>query len=218
METGFYWKIRALNQEREKNTFPLLKELLSDFVRQSVTRKSDEMGEAKEEMIISHLQSTNELVMKQVKSGMAVLKEKTLSFGRPSQNGKVVVKGKESNDLLFGNRSTGADFTIVDAVKDIVGGSATLFSHTGGEYIRISTNVQKDDGTRAVGTILNPNGKAIKKSITAGAGEQSQQAAEVAASIEEMTQTNYPYSPGSFNSQRHSQGSGRKSETGCAKS
>ncbi len=136
---------------------------ISDFVRQSVNQKSDEMGEAKEELIISNLQSTNKLVMEQVKSGMAVLKEKTLAFGRPSQNGKVIVKGKESNDLLFGNRRTGADFTIVDAVKDIVGGTATLFSHTNGEYIRISTNVQKDDGTRAIGTILNPNGKAIKK-------------------------------------------------------
>ena len=31
----------------------------------------------------------------------------------------------------------------------------------GDEYVRVTTNVKKDDGSRAIGTILNPNGPAI---------------------------------------------------------
>ena len=31
----------------------------------------------------------------------------------------------------------------------------------GDEYVRVTTNVKKDDGSRAIGTILDPNGPAI---------------------------------------------------------
>jgi hypothetical protein len=43
-----------------------------------------------------------------------------------------------------------------------MGGTATLFSKTGEDYIRVSTNVIKN-GERAIGTKLAPDGKAIKK-------------------------------------------------------
>jgi methyl-accepting chemotaxis protein len=43
-----------------------------------------------------------------------------------------------------------------------MGGTATLFSRTGEDYIRVSTNVIKN-GERAIGTKLAPNGKAIKQ-------------------------------------------------------
>ena len=32
---------------------------------------------------------------------------------------------------------------------------------SGDEYVRVATNVKKDDGSRAIGTILDPKGKAI---------------------------------------------------------
>ena len=31
----------------------------------------------------------------------------------------------------------------------------------GEEYVRVATNVKKDDGSRAIGTILDPNGPVI---------------------------------------------------------
>jgi methyl-accepting chemotaxis protein len=40
--------------------------------------------------------------------------------------------------------------------------TATLFARGGDEYIRVSTSVPKPDGSgRAIGTILDPAGKAI---------------------------------------------------------
>ena len=41
------------------------------------------------------------------------------------------------------------------------GGTATLFVKAGDEYVRVATNVKKDDGSRAIGTILDPTGPAI---------------------------------------------------------
>ena len=31
----------------------------------------------------------------------------------------------------------------------------------GDEYVRVATNVKKDDGSRAIGTVLDPNGPVI---------------------------------------------------------
>lgn len=41
-------------------------------------------------------------------------------------------------------------------------GTATIFVKNGDEYIRVATNVKKDDGSRAIGTVLDPKGKAIE--------------------------------------------------------
>ena len=41
------------------------------------------------------------------------------------------------------------------------GGTATLFVKAGDEYVRVTTNVKKNDGSRAIGTVLDPSGPAI---------------------------------------------------------
>ncbi|MGD1076438.1 MAG: methyl-accepting chemotaxis protein, partial [Thermodesulfovibrionales bacterium] len=41
------------------------------------------------------------------------------------------------------------------------GGTATLFVKRGSDFVRVSTNVMKEDASRAVATLLDPNGKAI---------------------------------------------------------
>jgi hypothetical protein len=50
------------------------------------------------------------------------------------------------------------NFTLVDEVQKEAGGTATK---SGDEFVRVATNVKKDDGSRAIGTILDPQGKAI---------------------------------------------------------
>jgi Cache 3/Cache 2 fusion domain len=52
-------------------------------------------------------------------------------------------------------------FDLVDKVVKQAQGTATIFVKNGDEYVRVATNL-KDDGSRAVGTILDPKGKAIE--------------------------------------------------------
>jgi hypothetical protein len=52
-------------------------------------------------------------------------------------------------------------FGVVDDVVKDHGGTATLFVKAGDEYVRVATNVKKSDGSRAIGTILDPKGPAI---------------------------------------------------------
>ncbi|HLO76407.1 MAG TPA: cache domain-containing protein [Magnetospirillum sp.] len=52
--------------------------------------------------------------------------------------------------LLAGDHVVNGNFEVVDRVKDLVGGTATVFMGD----TRVSTNVQKPDGSRAIGTQL----------------------------------------------------------------
>jgi hypothetical protein len=96
-----------------------------------------------------------------VAKAMAMLKAETAKLGAPKVEGADPVGGKDAPALYFGSTKINNNFATVDAVVKAVGGTATLFVKSGDEYVRVATNVKKDDGTRAIGTILDPKGKAI---------------------------------------------------------
>jgi len=56
----------------------------------------------------------------------------------------------EGDRLYVGGTLLNGNDAVVDRIKSLVGGTATIFR----EDMRISTNVKKDDGTRAIGTTL----------------------------------------------------------------
>jgi hypothetical protein len=100
--------------------------------------------------------------MAKVHDAMKMLKAKTAELGTPSLKGTDTVAGKTVPGLYFGTTKVNNNFAVVDAVKQAMGGTATLFVKSGSEFVRVSTNVQKADGSRAIGTILDPNGRVIK--------------------------------------------------------
>ncbi len=59
------------------------------------------------------------------------------------------------------------DTTFVDEVYSIVGGTSTIFQKIDSGYLRISTNVRKSDGTRAVSTFI-PNNSPVVQTIENG--------------------------------------------------
>jgi hypothetical protein len=96
-----------------------------------------------------------------VKQAMSLLKSKTAKLGTPSIKGEDAVMGKSVPALYFGSTKMNNNFAVVDEVKKEMGGTATLFVKSGSEFVRVATNVQKDDGSRAIGTVLDPKGKAF---------------------------------------------------------
>lgn len=96
-----------------------------------------------------------------VARAMSLLKADTATLGAPKVEGTEAVGGKMAPALYFGTTKMNNYFKVVDNVVKSVGGTATLFVKSGDEYVRVATNVKKDDGTRAIGTILDPKGKAI---------------------------------------------------------
>src|SRR4051812_16828363 len=105
--------------------------------------------------------STANAQMDRVKTSMEALKSNTAKLGAPKLGDKDAVAGKDVPALLFGTTTMNNSFDVVDGVVKEHGGTATLFVKSGDEYVRVATNVKKDDGSRAIGTILDPNGSAI---------------------------------------------------------
>ncbi|MBC7797579.1 MAG: Cache 3/Cache 2 fusion domain-containing protein [Pyrinomonadaceae bacterium] len=140
-------------------SYSLLQVYYSQLISETETTR-----QLKVELVTQKLETTSRLMSEQVQSSMRVLKNEGSANGAPPSLGATVQVGdKTVPNLILGGVSQANDFAIVDRVKDLMGGTATLFVKSGEDFVRISTNVQKDDGKRAVGTILDPKGKAISE-------------------------------------------------------
>ena len=96
-----------------------------------------------------------------VHKSMDLLKAEAAKLGAPKIDGTDTVAGKTVPAIFFGSSKIDNNFDLVDDVVKQMGGTATIFVKSGSDYVRVSTNVKKDDGSRAIGTVLDPNGKAI---------------------------------------------------------
>jgi methyl-accepting chemotaxis protein len=81
-------------------------------------------------------------------------------LGVPEKKGEARVGGETVSKLYLGDSCQSDNYALVDLVKQLTGGTATLFVQRGDDFIRVSTNVLKPDGSRAVGTSLDPKGRA----------------------------------------------------------
>lgn len=97
-----------------------------------------------------------------VNISMAELITRAGALGDPKLEGKDPVAGKDVPGLYFGATRMNNFFDVVDQVVKDTGGTASLFVKSGEEYVRVATNVKKSDGSRAIGTILDPKGPAIE--------------------------------------------------------
>ncbi|WLG95999.1 methyl-accepting chemotaxis protein [Pseudomonas sp. FP198] len=92
---------------------------------------------------------------------LAGLFEKRFSAGlsvHPDQ--PVTVAGVQTPGLSLGSEVLNNNFKEVDDFKAMTAGVATIFVRSGDDFIRVSTSVSKQDGTRAIGTVLDRAGPA----------------------------------------------------------
>jgi methyl-accepting chemotaxis protein len=126
-----------------------------------IRRDAAQNAAGKSDDAISRIATIDQLAGAQVESAMRILEDQSRIKGAPSAKGAAVVAGKTVPDLHLGTESQVLNFALVDHVKKLAGGTATLFSWDGTNFIRVTTNVLKPDGSRAVGTVLDPKGKAF---------------------------------------------------------
>lgn len=99
--------------------------------------------------------TTRALMQDRTLASESLLQDQIRVRGGAEKGPPVSVTGKTVSDIVIGGKGQAGDFTIVDYVTRMNKGTATIFSKDGDRYVRIATNVMKDDGTRAVGTELN---------------------------------------------------------------
>jgi len=99
------------------------------------------------------------------------MRSQALSFGRIfatafdgefalDTTATVTVVDKQVPTLTIGGKPLNLDFTLPDRFTRQTGGNATIFVASGDDFVRISTSVKKENGERAVGTVLDRTGPA----------------------------------------------------------
>ena len=99
--------------------------------------------------------TTETLMEERTHAGMNIFKDQVVTRGGAEKGAQVTVADKAVNDIVIGGKAQAGNFEVVDYVTRMIKGTATLFSKDGERFVRISTNVLKDNGKRAVGTELN---------------------------------------------------------------
>jgi len=107
------------------------------------------------------LQDSARLIATKTAVAMNVMEEISAATGPAKAADPIeIVPGKIAPNIAFGEEKQAGNFRIVDKVTNLAGGTATIFSKSGDSFVRITTNVKKQDGTRAIGTVLDPDGPA----------------------------------------------------------
>lgn len=75
-------------------------------------------------------------------------------YGAADQGAKIEVKGNQLSGVTEDGIPALGDYSLVDRTAQSIAGVATIFEKQGSDYVRISTNVKKENGDRAVGTKL----------------------------------------------------------------
>ncbi len=129
-------------------------------LQSEVRARADQEAKDHVDSILTVLQTADNLSSQSVSSAMKILLEEGARIGEPSTGPPVSLEGKQVPDLRLGRSSQVGNFALVDHLKQLAECTATLFVQKGDQYVRISTNVPRADGSRAVGTVLDPAGQA----------------------------------------------------------
>ena len=100
----------------------------------SVDEQVEKQKQQVADRLLNILTVTDSLIQERVKSSMTLLKQRGLEVGMPSQGDNVMVKTTSARQLYLGNQPQANDFTLVDNLTAVMGGTATLFSKTGEDY------------------------------------------------------------------------------------
>jgi methyl-accepting chemotaxis protein-2 (aspartate sensor receptor) len=76
------------------------------------------------------------------------------------------IGGFRSPTLLDGDRVINKNFKIVDDYTKKSGAVATIFARVGDDFLRVTTSLQKEDGSRAFGTMLGKKSPAYNYMMT----------------------------------------------------
>jgi len=131
--------------------------LANAWIYGSVAQQADEQAS----QVIGRLATVDIMARMQVEAAMRVLMDAGQAKGAPAIKGQTGLGDKQVPNLTLGTESEVMSFGIVDRVKQEMGSTATLFAWDGENFVRVTTNVLKPDGSRAVGTVLDPSGKAF---------------------------------------------------------
>jgi len=141
--------------------------VVNHYLESEVRRQADKEAADQVQAMFDVLNAANDLSSQSVRSAMKVLRQEGGRSGVPNIAGSVKLGENAVPGLRLGTASEVGNFELVDHVKQLMGTTATLFVKQNDQFVRVSTNVLKPDGSRAIGTNLDPKGPAYAAVRTA---------------------------------------------------
>lgn len=139
------------------------------FMTQRTEEAVSRLGQANLEQLVSAsakaVQAYNEELEAQASSLSAVFGY--LFPGEFTVDGtqRTTLAGQQVPQLLSGGEPVAGNYRQVDDFAEATGGNATLFVRRGDDFVRVVTSVKKENGERAVGTVLDRNSPAYAANI-----------------------------------------------------
>ncbi len=100
-----------------------------------------------------------------VERALDMLEDYVARAGDAAIRGTCTLGGMTLPALHFGNMKATDTLPWADRIFEETGCSATVFVRDGDRLVRVATSVKKPDGSRAIGTLLNPKGIAIQRLV-----------------------------------------------------
>ena len=135
--------------------------IMTRSLESELRARADQEAADQVESVLTVLQTVDNLSSQSVQAAMKVLLEEGGRIGVPEPDKPMTIEGQSVPGLRLGNSSQIGNFALVDHLKQLTGCTATLFAKKGDQFVRVSTNVLKADGSRAIGTLLDPTGRAF---------------------------------------------------------
>ena len=111
---------------------------------------------ASEARLLADQLSTFHGTLRESTQRLSGLFEKRFSAGLSAHPDEpVTVAGVQTPGLHLGGEVLNNNFKEVDEFKQMTAGVATLFVRSGEDFVRVSTSLSKQDGSRAIGTLLD---------------------------------------------------------------
>jgi len=140
-------------------------------IAQDVYRMLDSQNEILTQKVRNDLKVAEEIVTNQ--GGVRFSREKVtwnaINQNTLQQQSIDLPKMYVGNQWLGQNTSVETVSPVVDHIQNLVGGTCTIFQrmNDAGDMLRVSTNVEKLDGTRAIGTFI-PSSSPVVRKVLAG--------------------------------------------------
>lgn len=134
--------------------------LVSDRLGDEVQARLEAEADTQLQRIQERLRTLNTVKMQALRSGVKLLKAEASAHGNPTLAGRTALQGASVPDLRLGSQASVGRYELVDHLASIMGGTATLLVRDGDSLVRVSTNIEKHDGQRAVGTVLDSEERA----------------------------------------------------------
>lgn len=137
--------------------------LLSLFINHRLDVRNMTDLEQRNELMITMMESYSQSLNQSVSKFAQVFASLLPGTFDLDESNQLAVGSAVSPVLKLNGTLVNMDFTAVDHFTQMTGGVATVFARKDNDFIRISTSLKKENGERAIGTLLGQSHPAFNK-------------------------------------------------------